>query len=92
MTKPGEPKIRINPTKEERATLDEWLEVEENKWKDEPMVLSVWHHRRHGRWSWLKRLLPSQEGALHLTVRDHCAFQDWFAQKYWQEEEESKQE
>jgi len=87
MTKPGEPKIRINPTKEEKATLDEWLETEESQ-TEQPMVLSVWYHRRHGRWSWLKRLLPSQEGVIHLTIRDHCTFQDFFAQKYWQTEEE----
>jgi len=91
MTKPFEPKIRINPSTQEKLVLDEWLEVEEGA-SVKPVVLSVWYHRRHGRWSWLKRLLPTREGALHLTIRDHCAFQDWFAQRYWATEEEATTE
>jgi len=89
MTVLGTPKIQINPSTQEKRLLDEWLEVEEGA-SLKPVVLSVWHHRRHGRWSWLRRLLPTQEGAIHLTIRDHCAFQDWFARHYWQTEEEEQ--
>lgn len=84
MTKPGEPKIRINPSAEEKKRLSEWLDIGERQINGQK-VLTIWH-RTHARIDFGEESV--EIGQLDLPIRDHCTFQDWFAQHYWEEEED----
>lgn len=68
MTLPGEPKIRINPSDDERATLPEWFEVDEL----DGDVVNIRH------------IKPSQLcGYFRLHRRDACTLADHIAAYLW---------
>lgn len=68
MTLSGEPKIKINPTEAERATLPEWLEVDEL----DGDVVNIRH------------IKPSQLcGYFRLHRRDACTLADHIAAYLW---------
>lgn len=74
MTIPGEPKIRINPSEAERATLPEWFEVEEGS--DD--LVTIRHLRRESPTNW-----EFIAGTFCLSRRDACTLADHIGAYLW---------
>lgn len=68
MTLPGDPKIKVNPPKDERATLPEWLEVEE--------IVSDVIEIRH-------MISEGSIGSMRIARRDACTLSDWMGAYLW---------